>query len=127
VPKYEGVRVRLVDLVQSLTPPIIEGSEFENCRIEGPAVLAILENTRIVHCEFDGDMDSLLWELPLSRKMIVGAIGVRNCSFTDCKFFGIGFAGPAEFVVAFRKGTADAGQATPAAGVPAPAPPQQAR
>jgi hypothetical protein len=53
-------------------------------------------------CGFEGDLDSLLWELPSSRAVIMGAVGLLDCTFQNCKFTRIGVAGNAEFISRVR-------------------------
>lgn len=102
MPKYEGGPVRIAGLAENTE--ILDGFEFENCEIIGPAVIAVLDHNDFINSSFDGDFEALLWEIPHTRQRVVGAIGVKNCRFVGCKFRRIGFAGPAEFIVAFRRG-----------------------
>lgn len=104
MPKFDGVPIRIADLADATD--ILDGFEFVNCKITGPAVLAILDRVSLVQNSFDGEFDSLLWEVAPTRKRIIGAIGIQNCSFTRCDFSRIGLAGPPEFIRSFRRGTA---------------------
>ncbi|MBI2242468.1 MAG: hypothetical protein HYU55_00385 [Nocardioides sp.] len=81
----------------TVTEPIIAGYTFVNCRIVGPAVLAILHDVDIMHCTFEGDVNSLFWEVdPMTRPQVFGAVGVWDSKFVSCSFQGIGFAGTRE-------------------------------
>jgi hypothetical protein len=105
VPKFEKAVVRIAELAKDTE--ILDGYDFNDCDIWGPAVLAVLDNNTLMNSGFDGDFDSILWEVPSTRKRVVGAVGVQNCKFIGCRFHRIGFAGPAEFVVKFREGTSE--------------------
>lgn len=74
--------------------PRIEGYTFINCRILGPAVLALVDNVTVVHCEFEADINSIFWEIdPEARPTVYGAVGVTNTTFSSCSFEAIGLAG----------------------------------
>jgi hypothetical protein len=115
--RYEGVPIRIASLPQLADTDVLDGAEFDGCQIIGPAVLAILNNVTIAYSGIDGDFDSTLWEIPMTRQRIIGAIGIQNCRFTRCNFVRIGFAGPAAFVTQFRSGFT---QPAPAPVPPAP-------
>jgi hypothetical protein len=117
--RYDGASVRVVQLAESTD--LIQGFQFFDCDIIGPAVLAVLDHVTLAHNTFDGDMESVLWEVPHTRTRVLGAIGIRDCTFQDCRFHRIGLAGTAEFVAAFKAGTLIAAPVDPH-GVP-PAPP----
>ena len=55
---YRNQTVRLADL--TVIADAIENVTFENCIIEGPAVVALLGGT-VMNSGFDGDLDSFLW------------------------------------------------------------------
>ena len=72
---------------------VIADYEFSNCRILGPAVL-LMRDCQVVAARFDApDLDSIFWEIPPSRQIIIGAIAVDRCMFSNCSFEGIGLAG----------------------------------
>ncbi len=83
---------------------IVDGFEFTGCHIKGPAVL-LPQSSTLANSEFRGDPDAILWEIPLSRTTVVGAILIQDCTFDDCVFENIGFAGPPEFIRNMRAGT----------------------
>jgi hypothetical protein len=85
----------------------LDGFVFEGCDIIGPAVLAILNNVTITYNQFDGDLGAIIWEVPISRERVIGAIGVQNCTFNRCRFIRIGLAGPPEFISKLRAAIAE--------------------
>lgn len=87
---YRNTSVRLSEL--AVVSDMLRGLTFENCTIHGPAVMLPLEGTSIQNCTFDGTAEGLIWVLEEGRQMIIGAIGVQECSFFGCRFQGIGLA-----------------------------------
>ena len=87
--------VRLADL--AVARATIKDRRFENCLILGPAVVIPTGGGVISDCEFDGSLEETIWEIPENVGRI-GAIGLDNTDFISCRFQGVGFAGPAEFV-----------------------------
>ena len=68
---------------------------FSNCQIVGPAILLPIGNTSIIECGWDvPDLNTLFWEIPESRPTVVGAVAAIDCTFSGCRFVGIGLAGP---------------------------------
>lgn len=95
--------VRLADL--TVNTAMLENYTFANCRVVGPAVLVPLGNTSVLHCIFGApDVDSIFWEVPESRDALVGAVGALNCTFSNCQFEAIGWAGPPELRELFQHG-----------------------
>ena len=95
--------VRLADL--TVNTPVIEGYEFINCRILGPAVIVPQGDTSIVRCSWDApDFAAIFWEITPDRPYIVGAIAVVNCTFSNCRFEGVGIAGNREAREQMEKG-----------------------
>lgn len=87
--------VRLAEL--TVNNSTIEGYEFVNCRVIGPAVVALLGDVEIRHCTWDAPgLDAIFWEVPTHRELVVGVVGLRNCSFINCRLEQIGIAGPPE-------------------------------
>jgi len=80
----------------TVTTPWIENLTFQNCQIIGPAVLALVDRVEMSHCSFEADLNALFWEVPHDRPMVLGAVGVRDVTFSRCTFQAIGFAGPPE-------------------------------
>ena len=74
---------------------IIEGRTFTDCRIQGPAVMLVLDGVDFEGVNFGptgGDMRNMLFR-PLSGDIAIGAIPVRNCSFRNCRFETLGITG----------------------------------
>jgi hypothetical protein len=88
--------VRIAEL--TVNSSTLEGLEFSNCRIIGPAVLVPLDDVTIVHCSWDAPgFDAIYWEVPPEQNYVVGAVGVTRCTFSNCRFEQIGIAGPPAF------------------------------
>lgn len=81
---YRNMLIRVADL--TVHEDVIEGVTFENCSIVGPAVLAVLEGNEFLHCGWEGDLEAIIWEVPEGLR--IGAVGVRNCTFSSCRFTG---------------------------------------
>lgn len=101
---YSDRSFRLVDV--PMDGNRISGKTFERCTIYGPAVIAPLGKTAIVGCTWEGELDGILWEVAPGRRTVVGVVGLEDCSLTDCRFSGVGFAGPPNAIAQFREGTA---------------------
>lgn len=86
-------------------PSIIEGRKFEDVLIEGPAILAPLEDVTMTHNSFDADPDSIFLAVPEGRSL-VGVIGLKGVTFTRCEFRNVAIAGTAAAVAAWREGIA---------------------
>jgi hypothetical protein len=100
---YRNEVVRLAEL--TVNTSIIEGLEFSNCRIIGPAILALLGGVTIVHCTWDAPgLDAVFWEVPPDRGPVVGVVGVVNCTFSNCTLENVGVAGPPELRTTFESG-----------------------
>jgi hypothetical protein len=81
----------------TVTEPRISDYTFVNCRIVGPAVLALVEGVELRHCSFEADINALFWEIdPEARPLVFGAVGVTDVAFISCTFQAIGFAGTRE-------------------------------
>lgn len=91
--EFRNQIVRISEL--TVNTIVLEGLTFQNCQIHGPAVLVPQGSGRMSHIRFDapGGVDSIFWEIPANRTMVVGAIAVVNCTFSVCTFVGIGLAG----------------------------------
>lgn len=101
--QFRNQLVRISDLTVNTT--VIEGLEFSNCRIVGPAILIPLGQTNIVHSRWGGALDAVFWEITPGRDHVIGAVGIVDCTFSNCAFSDIGFAGPAEFRQLMEGGT----------------------
>jgi hypothetical protein len=100
---FDGAGIIVFDLFRATAQAgkgAIENRTFRNCRIEGPAVAAILEG-----CDFDGvdfgytagDIRNMIIRSGTPGK-VIGAIPFRNCRFVNCQFFAVGFTGPETFL-----------------------------
>lgn len=101
--EFHGGRFGLLDLyrasMQAGGGALIEGRTFVECTIEGPAVMLVLENVFFDRTNFGptgGDMRNMLFR-PLGD-MGIGAIPVRNCTFTNCRFLTLGITGNDELL-----------------------------
>lgn len=91
--EYRNEAVRIADL--TVNTSMITDITFVNARVIGPAVLAPLGSTSIMHSGFGSpDLDTPFWETTSDRQALVGAVGVVDCTFSNCMFEGIGWAGP---------------------------------
>lgn len=96
--EFSGATFSLFDLyrasVQAGGGVMIEGRAFIDCVIDGPALMLVLEGTHFDNTNFGqtgGDMRNMLFK-PMGV-MGIGAIPVRNCSFTRCRFQTLGITG----------------------------------
>lgn len=89
---YRNQVVRLPDL--TVTNDLIEGVTFENCTLVGPAVIVLLGKCTLQGSRFDGEREAVLWPLG-DRELVVGAIGLGNCTLVACRLQRIGLAYPA--------------------------------
>lgn len=96
--EFNGGRFALFDLyrasVQAGDGVMIEGRAFKNCVIEGPALMLVLEGVYFDSTNFGqtgGDMRNMLFQ-PMGN-VGIGAIPVRNCTFTNCQFQTLGITG----------------------------------
>jgi hypothetical protein len=100
---FSGVALSLFDLYRTrmrLGQTMLTGITFEDCRIEGPAIMLVVGG-----CNFDGvdfgfaggDIRTLLLR-PLSPSGVVGAIPVRDCTFRRGMLFGVGYTGGEGFL-----------------------------
>jgi hypothetical protein len=80
----------------------LEGFTFLRCRITGPAILAPSGNFFILEGSSytTASARALFWEVEAVERK-VGAIAVRDCSFFDCSFDDIGFAGSRDLLDLF--------------------------
>lgn len=79
---------------------VIEGRRFENCLIEGPAVLLPLEGCNFDGCNMGdahGDPRNLMLS-PQGPQRVTGPIPFKNCQFINCNFLGVGFTGSPAFL-----------------------------
>ncbi len=99
---YEGLTLPLYSLyrrIQATGAKYIEGRTFTKCRLEGPAVLLVLNDVFFDGCSLGSagsDVKNLLLK-PMGSQ-IVGAIPFQNCRFVDCTFFAVGYTGHEDFL-----------------------------
>lgn len=101
--QFRNMVVRIAELTVNTSE--LEGLEFSNCRIMGPAILIPLGTTSILHCALGGpDLDALFWEITPQRQSVVGAVAALDCTFSGCQFDAIGWAGPSGLREMFASG-----------------------
>ncbi|MBX9576555.1 MAG: hypothetical protein K2X07_13060 [Caulobacteraceae bacterium] len=98
-PEIRGGRFSLFDLYRSHILAggggVIENRVFENCVIEGPALVLVLDGTHFDGVDFGpcgGDMGGMLFR-SLNGTMAIGSIPMRACTFRNCQFHNLGFTG----------------------------------
>ena len=95
--EFRGGRFSLFELYRANVQAgvsVLEGRTFTDCVIEGPALMLVLEGTHFNNTNFGptgGNMRNMLFQ-PMGE-MGIGAIPVRNCTFTRCQFQTIGITG----------------------------------
>ena len=101
--EFSGATFALFDLyrasVQAGGGVIIEGRSFKDCVLEGPALMLVLEGVHFQSTNFgptSGDLRNMLFQ-PMGN-MGIGAIPVRNCTFTNCRFNTLGITGNEELL-----------------------------
>ncbi|MES2833106.1 MAG: hypothetical protein V4707_00190 [Pseudomonadota bacterium] len=77
---------------------VIEGKTFTDCLIEGPALLAAIDNVTFENCNMGEALEprSLLVQ-PMGPK-VAGGIAVSNTRFVRCRFVLVSFTGHPEFL-----------------------------
>jgi hypothetical protein len=101
-----GRTLRIAELARD--DLIIRSRTFEDCDIYGPAVLIAVGTGIMQECGFEGDAETVFWEIPAERVRIAGAIALEDCVFRRCRFSKIGLAGTREFIKKAREGFANA-------------------
>jgi hypothetical protein len=87
--------VRLRDLFPIDGPDVIDGHEFYDCHILGPAVLFLLDFITIVGCSFPSP--DVFWPVETDRQYF-GVIAIKHCVFKTCRFERVGIAAPRDFI-----------------------------
>jgi hypothetical protein len=100
--------VRITDLVPE--EGMLRDFHFTRCRIGGPAVLWLEDDTvQMLGCTYgnlfgDAKPESLWWDAP--SEWTAGAVFVSNCTFLQCDFLMVGFTGTPEkkrrYLAAFK-------------------------
>ena len=102
----ERKSLRITDCLDNYESEVISDQIFENCDIYGPAILITLQDVYLEECNFmyNTTLDSILWEVDTSRRpLVIGAVGLKNCTFRGCIFRYIGIAGPPDVIQHFRE------------------------
>lgn len=99
---YRDKDIRLTDLVGD--DAVLEGYEFINCRLKGPAVLLIEGEFDLAENRVEGDPDAVLWEIPPERERVIGAILLKDPTFENCTFVNVGLAGYSDFIETVKRG-----------------------
>jgi hypothetical protein len=113
---YRSEVVRLAELARDRD--IIEDLVFEDCHIEGPALIYLIADCSLVNSGFDaggGPPDSVLWEVP-DGSYKVGVIGLKLCTFTDCRFSRVGLVGTKADMDRIRREFGIRGEPSPGSG-----------
>ena len=79
---------------------VVENLQFEDCLIEGPAVLLPLGDYRFGDCNMgdaQGDVRNLMLK-PLGPERVTGVVPMRDCRFLRCQFVAVGFTGHQGFI-----------------------------
>ena len=103
VDHFSDVALSLFDLYRArlkMGQSTLTGITFENCRIEGPAVMLVVGGCNFDAVDFGfagGDIRTLLLR-PVSPNGVVGAIPVRDCTFRGGQLFAIGYTGGEGFL-----------------------------
>jgi hypothetical protein len=96
---YNGEVIRISELAGENGE--IRDSNFRNCEIKGPALLAPFDS-EIINPKWEGNLDAIIWEIPPERGRVIGAIGVFNCRFRMCTFRNVGLAVTPEMAAKVR-------------------------
>jgi len=100
---FDGEAIALFDLYRSVLEQgqsVILDRTFVNCGLDGPAVALILGGNSFDATDFGyaaGDIRNILLK-PMSPQKVIGTIPIGRCTFTNCKFFAVGFTGTDEFL-----------------------------
>lgn len=100
---FEKVTVNLYDLFRATMlagKARVRSVTFINCRLEGPAVMVVMGRCTFEATNFGysgGDVRALTVRSGAPGK-IVGALPFEDCTFTNCGFVAVGFAGATDFL-----------------------------
>ena len=84
--------------------PVITGKTFTECLIEGPAVIAVMGNTRFDGCDMGWTQDSNSLLLKPQGPHLVGVIGFKDCLFVRCRLRHVGYTGHDDLIEAMKTG-----------------------
>jgi hypothetical protein len=93
--------VRIAQLADDSTS-MIEGRQFENVEIRGPAILVPLDNVAFEGCSFDGSFEVVFRSFP-EGTVVMGVIGLRGVAFRGCRFRNVGIWGPEPLIQQFGR------------------------
>jgi hypothetical protein len=99
---FRDTTVRLVDLADDAD--LVTGCTFDGCTLVGPAVVVLVGEGSITGCTLKGDHAGLFWPLGPDRDHVIGAIGLRDCTLTNCTLQRIGIAYPPSQEALIRDG-----------------------
>jgi hypothetical protein len=83
-----GKVIRIADL--SLDQGVLRGRTFEDKVIVGPAMFVFSGAVTFDSCKFGGAREDVVVEVPVGRRRVVGAIGLKDCVFRRCRTVNIG-------------------------------------
>lgn len=83
--------------------PILSGKTFTRCRIQGPALVAIMGSTTFESCNMGRASDPRSLTFVPQGPLLIGAIGLKDCKFIECEFDLVGFTGPQAFMDDFAQ------------------------
>ncbi len=89
----------------------IRGKTFTDCRIQGPALVAVMGSTTFEGCNMGRVADPRSLTFAPKGPLLVGAIGLQDCTFIRCEFDMVGFTGPEGFAEDFAQQLLSASEA----------------
>lgn len=106
---HRGETVRIFDLLKggpNLEGTQLDGHDFEDCEIQGPAVVIPKGGLGFVDCTINEKIGMVL--IPVDPAAypdgIVGVIAVRDCRFRRCRFQLVSFLADPLTIEEFRRG-----------------------
>lgn len=103
---YEDIEIPLASLFRQRVnsgESMIINTMFRRCRIEGPAIMLVLDGVVFTGSHLGqsgGDIRNLLVR-PMAEK-VIGAVPVAMSVFEDCTFHAVGFTGTDQFLDNFQ-------------------------
>ena len=94
--------IYLPDLVKDNA--VLEGFQFIDCTVRGPAVLVVQGEFDLVENRIEGDPDAFLWPIDPKRARVIGAILVKDTTFQGCTVKNVGLAGYPDYIDKIRRG-----------------------
>lgn len=104
---FERQVIYLAQLERGHFPITLTGYRFVDCEVLGPAVVFPISGLEMIGCDLGGTALGVLWEIPTQRTEIIGAIGLVDCSFIECRFKGVGIAGHPQMIWQMINGTTE--------------------